>query len=372
MDLDTFLEKKTLYYDKIDYDCISKSWEIVSQSLNLPYVIHIVGTNGKGSTGRFLASFIDQLGYSVLHYSSPHIIKFNERIWINGSNSSDQELESAHRKLQNLLPWNLLEQLTYFEYTTLLGILLSDGMDYLILEAGLGGEFDATNVVQNNLTVLTTIGLDHQNFLGNTLKEITLTKARSCDNTIIIGYQEELNIKDYVKELFADTRVIVDAFDTIQDLDSYELPNYLKNNLHTVLCVLDYLNLEKKTFELPELFGRFQYREKNIIIDVGHNPLAASVIANELESLQLKVILIYNSYKDKDYKTNLQILKPHITEVQILNIDDDRMEKSEVLKSVLEDLKISNKEFSNKHLSDEQNYLVFGSFLVVEEFLKQI
>jgi dihydrofolate synthase/folylpolyglutamate synthase len=136
--LQEFLEYKTLYYDKIDFTIVKSSWEILSKKIKLPFVIHIVGTNGKGSTGRFLAHYLHKIDYKVLHYSSPHIMKFNERIWINGSDVSDENLEIAHRFLQELYEIELLGKLTYFEYTTLLAFYLSKDFDYLVLEAGLG------------------------------------------------------------------------------------------------------------------------------------------------------------------------------------------------------------------------------------------
>lgn len=162
--LEEVLNHKTMYYDKIDFSIVKKSWDILSSQITLPFVIHIVGTNGKGSTGRFLAYYLNKKSFKTLHYSSPHILKFNERIWINAEDSSDEQLNFAHKKLQELLPLELLKLLTYFEYTTLLAIVLSDNLDYLVLEAGLGGEFDATNVVPNNLSLITTIDLDHQSF----------------------------------------------------------------------------------------------------------------------------------------------------------------------------------------------------------------
>ena len=94
----------------------------------------------------FLASYLSKKSFKTVHYSSPHILKFNERIWLDGRDSSDLELEIAHKTLQDILDTYLLEKLTYFEYTTLLALVLSSSLDYLVLEAGLGGEFDATNV----------------------------------------------------------------------------------------------------------------------------------------------------------------------------------------------------------------------------------
>ena len=100
----SFLNKKELFYDKIDYNVILQSWNILKHHITLPYVIHIVGTNGKGSTWRYLAHILYEKKYKVLHYSSPHILEFNERIWINGKDSTNEQLESAHIKLQKILP----------------------------------------------------------------------------------------------------------------------------------------------------------------------------------------------------------------------------------------------------------------------------
>jgi len=364
--LKSFLEKKTLYYDKIDYDIIANAWQILKSHINLPYVIHIVGTNGKGSTGRYLAHILVENNHKVLHYSSPHILEFNERIWINGQDSSDIELNLTHKKLLTILPNDIVEKLTYFEYTTLLAFVLSDGLDYIVLEAGLGGEFDATNVVPNDLTIITTIGLDHIEFLGDTIKKIATTKMKSCDKVFILGkqvYNDVLMVKEDIlkdkKEILLDEAINM-PFDTLN------LPKYLKENLQTVVCVLKYLELDIVNFRLPTLFGRCFKLTPNITIDVGHNPLAAQVLVNEFYGK--KITLIYNSYKDKDYSEVLKILKPIIKEVQIININDQRIVDYSKLKTICDTLSITVKKFDT--LTKNINYLVFGSFKVIEEFLK--
>ncbi len=373
MKLVDYLESKPLHYDKIDFSVVNEAWNILSKYIKLPFVIHIVGTNGKGTTGRFLASFLNQLKKSTLHYSSPHIIEFNERIWIDGQNCSYDELDKAHHKLQTLLPKNYLTILTYFEYTTLIALYLSDGLDYIILEAGLGGEFDATNVVNNDLTLFTTIGLDHQNFLGNTLKDITLTKARSCDNTIIVGNQNSEDIIEYIRELFENKREVVDYNGYNIDIANYKelLPNYLLSNLKLSLSALLFLKLEIKEFILPTLFGRYQQISSNITIDVGHNPLAAKVIYEQLNKENKKINLIYNSYKDKDFDSVIEILKDVIKKVYIIKCSDERIVEPLILKNVLIKHNVEYEDFKISNIDENDKYLVFGSFLVVEEFLKQ-
>ncbi len=375
--LEEFLKYKTLYYDKIDFSFVKSSWNKLSMKIKLPFVIHIVGTNGKGSTGRFLAHYLHKKDYKVLHYSSPHILKFNERIWINGSDVSDENLELAHQFLQDLFEIELLEKLTYFEYTTLLAFYLSKDFDYLVLEAGLGGEFDATNVVENNLSLITTIGLDHQSFLGNTVEEIAATKMRSCDNKMLIGYQvfpEVIETAHEVKEQILEQRNRSIEIIEVKEFDKYSIndkfASYLKRNLHLVIACLQELKIpiDTKLFDDVKLFGRCQKIASNITIDVGHNPLAATVIAKEFENK--KVTLIYNSYADKDYTEVLKILKPIIKELVIIELDDKRVVQKEELLKVIKQLNITNIETIK--IEENEEYLVFGSFLVVEKFLSLI
>lgn len=375
--LEEFLKYKTLYYDKIDFSFVKSSWEKLSKEIKLPFVIHIVGTNGKGSTGRFLAHYLHKKEFKVLHYSSPHIIKFNERIWINGFDVSDENLELAHQFLQDLFEIELLEKLTYFEYTTLLAFYLSKDFDYLVLEAGLGGEFDATNVVENNISLITTIGLDHQSFLGNTVEKIAATKMRSVDNKMLIGYQvfpEVVKTAYEVKKQILEQRNKSIEIIEVKEFDKYSIndkfASYLKRNLHLVIACLQELKIpiDTKLFDDVKLFGRCQKIASNITIDVGHNPLAATVIAKEFENK--KITLIYNSYADKDYTEVLKILKPIIKQLVIIELDDKRVVKKDDLLNVIKQLNITNKETIK--IEENEEYLVFGSFLVVEKFLSLI
>ena len=306
----------------------------------------------------------------MLHYSSPHIIEFNERIWINGTNSSDDQLNFAHEKLQELLPINLIEKLTYFEYTTLIGLYLSNNLEFLVLEAGLGGEFDATNVVVNDLTVITTIDLDHQSFLGDTIEKIASTKLRSCDNAFIISSQINNEVYE-VKNLLLKDKKEIELKKYPLSLEANNLPQYLQNNLQVALSVLEYLKIDCNNYIIPKLFGRFQKIADNITIDVGHNPLAAKAIAQELKKSDKKVILIYNSYKDKDYKEVLRILQPFIKEIQIIQCDDKRMLNTKELECFIKSLCLNIKYFDIMNIRRDNHYLVFGSFIVVENFLKE-
>jgi len=190
LNLNEFLNKKPLFYNEIDYKRMPNCWNEVKSNFSIPKkIVHIIGTNGKGTTGRFLAYYLYKMGYKVGHYTSPHILKFNERIWINGNDIDDESLEKAHQKLQNIIPECYLERLSYFEYTTFLAMKSFEELDYVILEAGLGGEYDATSVFERDTSLVTTIDIDHQSFLGNTIEEIATTKLNSIKSKAIIGKQ---------------------------------------------------------------------------------------------------------------------------------------------------------------------------------------
>ena len=254
---------------------------------------------------------------------------------------------------------------------------MSKDFDYLVLEAGLGGEFDATNVVENDLSLITTIGLDHQNFLGNSVREIAMTKMRSVDNKMLIGYQlydDVIKTAYEVKEQIKNERNRDIEIFQVKEFDKYSIndkfANYLKRNLHLVIACLNELkiDIDLKLFDDVPLFGRCQRILPNVTIDVGHNPLAAQMIVKEFENR--KITLIYNSYGDKDYESVLKILKPIIKKIIIIELDDKRIVDKNNLLKIINELNIINED----KITIEQNeeYLVFGSFLVVEKFLSLI
>lgn len=375
--LTNFLDSKPLYYDEIDYERFPKIYEKIKTHFNLPKIIHLVGTNGKGTTGRFLASALYKNGFKVGHYTSPHILKFNERIWLNGSDINDDILEQSHMRLVDILDKDDLQALSYFEYTTLLAMLVYEGCDYVVLEAGLGGEHDATSVFQKDLTLVTPIDIDHQAFLGSEINSIARTKLKAIQNNAILANQKHPEVYEVVSHI-QDGKNIQKIDDVLDDNDKnnisiiakdLSLASYLQDNLALAIGALKFFNIDYKVsdFDSARLFGRLSKVAKNIIVDVGHNTLAASSIVKELKGK--KYTLIYNSYKDKDYKNILEILKPIVKEVHILDISNQRIESSLLIHKVLMDIKVEYSQLNN--IEPEKDYLVFGSFSVVETFLKE-
>lgn len=376
--LDTFLAQKPLYYNEIDYGRMPRAFAAVKEQLKLPKVIHVIGTNGKGTTGRFLASALHQAGYHVGHYTSPHIVKFNERIWIDGKDIDDASLEVLHTRLLALLPQKFVERLSYFEYTTFLAILAFETCDYAVMEAGLGGEHDATSVLDAELTLVTPIGKDHEVFLGTSIESIATTKLKAVKHTAILAYQNDSRVykiaeqlQEQHKRVFILLEEVLDAQKTQmiqQQLQLLQFPQYLQNNFLHAVAALELLKVpyDVNKLESTPLFGRMSRVAENVIVDVGHNTLAARAIKESL--IPNKFTLVYNSYHDKEYKCILEILLPIIEKVEIINVDDDRIVKRRVLEQVLEGLSIPYSDFEGVSL--EKKYLVFGSFSVVEAFLK--
>jgi len=142
---------------------------------------------------------------------------------------------------------------------------------------------------------------------------------------------------------------------------------YLKENLKLSISALKHLKLAYKVedFNNSRLFARASKMGENVLIDVGHNPLAASCLVDSL--MGEKYILVYNTYKDKNYREILRILKPILWHVEIITIEGERVEKEEILQQTLEALEIEHRRFTQIHAKN--NYLVFGSFSVVEAFL---
>jgi len=378
--LEKFLESKPLYYDVIDHTRMPKAYGSIKHKIIIPKIIHIVGTNGKGTTGRFIATALQNNGYKVSHYTSPHILNFNERIWIDGADIDKERLNDAHLELKNILSDKFIETLSYFEYTTLLALFVSQDVDYLILEAGLGGEYDATSVFKNILTVVTPIDIDHEMFLGNSIKDIATTKLNAIQKQAIISKQKHQDVYKVALELsqkkgldIFKTSDLIDEDDKtklIKIAQEQNLAPYLKENLSTAIAVLNHLGIAYKVsdFQNSRLFGRVTQLKKNIILDVGHNLLAAQSIKDSLK--ENKYTLVYNSFKDKDYTQILKVLKPIIKDVELIEINDTRAEDISKIEFVLDSLDIQHKKF--KDIQDDKEYLVFGSFSVAEAFLRFI
>lgn len=380
MTLDLFLSQKPLFYDVIDYERFPNAFKSIRHLFKIPKIIHLVGTNGKGSTGRFLATALMRAGKKTGHYTSPHIMRFNERIWMDGSEIGDNELEVAHQKLLSLLPWEIAQSLSYFEYTTLLAMMAYEECEYIILEAGLGGEFDATNVFDKVLSIFTPIDFDHSAFLGNTIDSIASTKLRSMQSVALLGMQKHSEVDVIAREIALNKKCTLHCIgectsSKIRDMAlqiaiKNGLSDYLRDNLELSMVAYELLGYEAafSLFDQEALFGRLSRIAPNVTLDVGHNALAARAIAQAFGGQ--KITLIYNTYADKEYREILSILSPILEKVEIIEVDEARIVQKSLLEAALCELGIVYSTFET--VEDDREYLVFGSFSVAETFLKRM
>ncbi|WP_331774207.1 Mur ligase family protein [Sulfurospirillum sp. 1612] len=379
MKLAAYLDNKPLYYDTIDYDRMPLAYEEIKKSITLPKIIHIVGTNGKGSSGRFLAQMLQDQGHTVGHYTSPHIFKFNERIWLNGHDASDDVLETSHQRLQQLLSQTFIDTLSYFEYTTFLAMMVfSKRCEFVVLEAGLGGEHDGTNIFPKIMSLFTPIGLDHQSFLGTTIKEIATTKLNSMASQALVATQYDAEVNAIAKEIAKKRHsVLYFTKDLLNEeetrrvhalVEKKQWPKFQTINLSSALCVMKLLGFSTHFHEdaLTLMAGRCQKIVKNVTLDVGHNPMAAKAIVAHFHDK--KINLIYNSFIDKNYEEILHILAPIIKKVELLRFDNPRGMADKEIRKICDAMSIDVIDFEG--IKQEEAYLVFGSFSVVEQFLK--
>lgn len=379
--LHTYLESKGAEYAEFDKERMPRIFASMRASFKLSsHIIHILGTNGKGSTGRFITLGLLGQGHSVLHFSSPHLHCFNERFYKNGRIVSDEELEAAH---QNLQGYACTKQASYFEYATLLALVLAQDCEYFVCEAGLGGEFDSTSVLREfvELSVFTPISYDHMELLGESIESIATTKLKAMSKCAILAPQAYKEVESIAKAMAKEldsTLVVITKDDIESSLKSLDMADYVRDfapflweNFIVALRVLKALGIDDianmPKFDLP---ARAQKIAPNVMIDVGHNAECARAMVQILGNK--RVNLVYNTFSQKDVREILTIVKPNIDQLLICPIMHSRAMPRDELVAICAGLGISYEEFvlSRSSIKDDKEYVVFGSFSVAEAFLE--
>jgi len=343
--------------------------------------VQVIGTNGKGSTSTFLSQMLTSANLKVGLFTSPHIFRFNERIVFDGKNISDEELRSEHESLHGLLSDDERDSISYFEYCALIAYsFLSKRSDIVVLEAGLGGEFDATTVFDKDLMLVTEIDEDHKEFLGDDLEEIAGTKLRAMNAETIVGsfkgtvyrvasqiaLQRGYSVSSPMQVLTASEIDLAYAY-----ARKKRWPRFQAQNLLLAMAGAKKLGIKIGKDTLPQHMpkGRFEQIAPNIIVDVGHNPACAKAIAKAIPK-KTKPVLVFNTLREKEYEKSLAILAPKIKRVEIIGIDSQRAIAKEMLCDALNELGIEYRDFDG--VDGRENYLVFGSFLTACEFARSM
>ncbi|MDB9793866.1 bifunctional folylpolyglutamate synthase/dihydrofolate synthase [Flavobacteriaceae bacterium] len=307
---------------KVNLEPILNTCDYLNNPQNKFRSIHVAGTNGKGSSSHMLSSILQEAGLKVGLYTSPHLLDFRERIKLNGKLVEKDFVSDFVTKNMEFFKNN---KISFFEMTVAMAFdyFAKSNVDIAIIETGLGGRLDSTNILNPLVSLITNIGLDHKEFLGNNLKDIASEKAGIIkkDIPIVISeFQKETypifenkaqkigtdifladNQKKFKTDLSGDFQIknINGVVKVISLLKSFSISN---NDINSGL-----LNVQKNT----GLTGRLQILKESpkVICDVGHNLDAFKVINDHIKSLKFKNLkLVLGFVKGKDFKKIINIL----------------------------------------------------------------
>ncbi len=396
----------SLFGIKLGLDNIQKICDELGNPEKKYKIIHITGTNGKGSTSTIIETVLLEAGYSVGKYTSPHILKFNERIRANGKDISDEEIALTYEKVKNAVK-NIGITPTFFEVTTAMMFLYfaEKKVKYAVLEVGMGGRFDATNVADGDIAIITNVSLDHTEYLGKTIYDIALEKAGIIKEKsfVVVGDGD----KEFLKAVSEKKKTFINTEEKYKDV-RYNL-NF-KNFMTEI-----YIN--EKKFNLS-LFGDYQVKnflcayealkhlgisdeiiEKAVSKVVwqcrferfSQNPLTILEGAHNIDGiLNLKkiltheykpdeIVMIVSILKDKKVKEMLEVCESFSDKIILTSLSDnprglsgekllEYTDKSSVF-SVEDDIK---KAYETAEKSNRRIIVVCGSFYTCERFKKEI
>ena len=357
--------------------------------------IHVGGTNGKGSCSHMLASVLQEAGYKVGLYTSPHLKDYRERIKINGKDISKQFIMEFVKKHKAFFEEN---SLSFFEMTVGLAFeyFAKEKVDIAIIEVGLGGRLDSTNIIIPELSVITNIGLDHVQFLGNTLSKIAFEKAGIIKQNIpvVIGETHDETEAIFHKKAKEQKSKIYFADQIVNKvLDSDLKGSYQDNNIKTVMKSIEVLkasgfNISNKVLKSgllnvvknTNLIGRWQLLGENpkIVCDTAHNKEGLTYTMRQLKDECLADIhIVFGVVSDKDLEKIIDIL-PKSAKYYLCKPNVLRGLDTEKLARVFEDNKYKYKGYNSvekAYLAAKSNanqkdcIYIGGSTFVVAEIL---
>ena len=374
--------------------------------------VTVAGTNGKGSCIAFLEAIYRAQGYKVGAYTSPHILCYNERIRVDGQPVTDEAICQAFALIDQVRGET---SLSYFEFGTLaaLQIFAAANVDVRLLEVGLGGRLDAVNIVDPNVAVVTTIAIDHVDWLGNTLEAIGREKAgifRSGVPAVIGDAQAPVTVLQTAVLKQAEPMQIGQAFNYVKHAQGWDwlgddrqwrnLPppafkgEHQYRNAAAVLMAVQALQSRLPVSEAAmrhglqqaQLKGRFQLipGEIPVLLDVGHNPQAVRTLIEYLQASfpRITIHAVFTMMKDKDIATVLSMMRDHVQEWYLAPLQNPRAVGEQVLKNYFQQQHINNvhagfSDFSAAFRAAQHNarpselILIFGSFFLVSEYLSK-
>ena len=357
--------------------------------------IHIGGTNGKGSTSNMLASILQCSGLKVGLYNSPHLIDFSERIKVNGKNCDREFVYKFIKKLQQLPP-NIRP--SFFEFTTIMAFeyFHQQNVDIAIIEVGLGGRLDSTNIIKPIVSAITNVQLDHQNILGNTIEEIAVEKAGIIKEVIpIISGDENKIVQNIIKNTAIEKKSsFIDATSINIKYESDLKGNYQTKNIRVVIALLDelkklgytisddniktgFLNVHKNT----GFIGRwFEFSQNPLTIcDTAHNQAGLTEVFNQLNNIPMFKHIVLGFVNDKKIDEVMKILptnstyyfvKPSINRGRNPHDYKDLLTEANIFYKIFEDVN-SGYLSALQNIKNGEMIFIGGSNFVVGDFLEK-
>lgn len=308
---------------KEDIGNIIKACDILKDPHKKFKSIHIAGTNGKGSTAHMLASILQESGFKTGLYTSPHLKDFRERIKINGKMiSKNQVIDFVKKNKTEFEKINM----SFFEYTVAMSFnyFAESQVDIAIIETGLGGRLDSTNIISPELSIITNIGYDHTNLLGSKLEQIAKEKAGIIKEKtpVVIGRKQEEIINDIFKKTAYNKKSKIYFSDNNNNNISCDLKGeYQNENINTTIKAIEVLNWDidnktinkglKNVIKNTGLYGRWQIISKKpyIICDTGHNQDGIKNITAQLKKINFNNLhFIFGTVKDKNIIDIIKLL----------------------------------------------------------------
>lgn len=357
--------------------------------------IHIGGTNGKGSTSNMLSSVLQEAGYKIGLYNSPHLIDFTERIKVDGKNCDKEFVYNFILKLKKL-PEDILP--SFFEFTTIMAFeyFAQQKVDIAIIEVGLGGRLDSTNIIKPLVAAITNVQLDHQNILGDTIEEIAFEKAGiiKANTPIIFGDNNE-TVKNIIKDkAVKENAPFIDATVLKTELKSDLKGNYQNKNIKVVLGLIEELRklnypISNKTIETGLLnvhqntgfIGRwFEFSQNPLTIcDTAHNQAGLESVFEQLNSIEKHKHVVLGFVNDKKIDDVMDLL-PQNSKFYFAKPSINRGRPPQDYEDLLINSKINYKIFDSvqeaylsakQECTNEEMIFIGGSNFIVGDFLEK-
>lgn len=408
-DVINYLYSLPKLHEKADLTYIKTILAMLGNPQDQIKTIHVTGTNGKGSTSYYLSNLLQKAGQKTGLFVSPYVFEFNERIQLNGQNISNQSLIGIANKIESVLTKirknNPAFSLVTFEYEVVLAFLYfaQEKCDYAVIEVGIGGEHDKTNVITPQVSVITTVGLDHEQVIGPTLADIAREKSGIIkkNRPVVLGnipkemlpiiQQKAQKENALVKKLGSDFNVLLqenlEYQDQFQKLAFIPRPLVEGYDIGIAIQAFSLLNLSLSASEIEDAInqttvpGRYQILQNNplIILDGAHNIQAMQNLLNfahfKRKKKQGKIRVLIMMMKDKDIEQVFKLFKP-ADEVHLTTIDYPRAAKKEDYPIWIQkkyhyhvDWRTSYQELKQKSQTNDI-LLVTGSFYLVGNILQ--